>query len=402
MDFCEGATNVEIDGEEISGTTVGASGSSRETSCGFGTYLPDVWYTVQGTGGVLWATACSTEFNFSISVLEGNCTDLRCIGTRSFETCTNVGFLSVLGETYFILIQTTEASLTGGFTLSVNASSAEALGNDLCSGAIPIDPTSNSTILGSTWGAITDSSIKDTCFTVLHWGDQWYKVTGSKNNSIISASLCSPETDFDTQLSIYTSLDDDGSCSNLECVTTNDDGCGSPASRATWRTEEDKVYLIRVHGYADGMGNFALTVLEQEISLQWCQDAHLIELSESVPSVVVEGSNLGGEIDGFAVESFCGIETIGPSKWFKIPGRGNDITVSTCSEFTDFDTIIEVYEGSCDLLSCNNWNDDGEIAIGGMLTCSYLSWNAVEGVDYYVKVSGYGGAEGNFELIASL
>ncbi|KAG7369078.1 hypothetical protein IV203_031821 [Nitzschia inconspicua] len=402
MDFCEGARNVEIDGEEISGTTVGASGSTRDTSCGFSTYLPDVWYTVQGTGDVLWATACSTEFNFSISVLEGNCTDLRCIGTRSFETCTNVGFLSVLGETYFILIQATEASLTGVFTLSVNASSAEALGNDLCSGAIPIDPSSNSIILGSTWGAITDSSIEDTCFTVPHWGDQWYMVTGSKNNSIISASLCSPETDFDTQLSIYTSLDDDGSCSNLECVTTNDDGCGSPASRATWRTEEDKVYLIRVHGYGDGMGNFALTVLEQEISLQWCQDANLIELSESVPSVVVEGSNLGGEIDGFAVESFCGIETIGPSKWFKIPGRGNDITVSTCSEFTDFDTIIEVYEGSCDLLSCNNWNDDGEIAIGGLLTCSYLSWTAVEGVDYYVKVSGFGGAEGNFELIASL
>jgi hypothetical protein len=80
------------------------------------------------------------------------------------------------------------------------------------------------------------------------------------------ASLCSPETDFDTQLSIYSAIKNDGSCSSLdslECVATNDEACGGSSSQVWWPTEQDVVYLIRVHGFANSFGNFSLTVRQQ-------------------------------------------------------------------------------------------------------------------------------------------
>jgi hypothetical protein len=159
-------------------------------------------------------------------------------------------FLSVSGERYHILIQ-----LSGNFSLSVNTSSIELPGNDRCSNAELVDQRRNTTIFGSTAVATYDI-FEDACWLTVS-RDLWYKVVG--NGSGMLASLCNPGTDFDSQLSIYSSLDEDGSCSSLECVITNDDACDGLASQVWWLTEQDKVYLIRVHAYNESsFGNFAL------------------------------------------------------------------------------------------------------------------------------------------------
>jgi hypothetical protein len=143
----------------------------------------------------------------------------------------------------------------------VNTSSVQGPENDLCSNAELIDPSRNTTIVGSIADAIQDV-YEDTCLGEISSSrDLWYQVVG--NGAGILASLCNPETDFDSQLSIYSSIDADESCSNLECVVTNDEACGGSASQVWWLSEQGRVYFIRVHGIGGSVGTFALNVREQ-------------------------------------------------------------------------------------------------------------------------------------------
>jgi hypothetical protein len=146
------------------------------------------------------------------------------------------------------------------FSISVNTSSAEGPDDDICSNAKLIDPSRNTTIFGSTTDAIVDF-YQDSCSGLSTGRDVWYQVVG--NGEGMLASLCSPETDFDSQLSVYSSIEADGFRSNLECVVSNDDSCGGSASQVWWLSENDRVYLIQVNGLAGSCGNFVLTVREQ-------------------------------------------------------------------------------------------------------------------------------------------
>jgi hypothetical protein len=110
----------------------------------------------------------------------------------------------------------------------VNTSSIEAPVNDLCSNAQVVVPGRNATIFGSTAGALYDS-YEDACSGLSDSRDRWYKVTG--NGARMLASVCNPETNFDSQPSIYSSIEADGSCSNMESVATNDEACGGSASQ---------------------------------------------------------------------------------------------------------------------------------------------------------------------------
>jgi hypothetical protein len=201
----------------------------------------------------------------SMFILQGNCTKLQCIASAFSITelsCATVRFQSVVGESYHILYQAKPELGNGKFSLSVNTISVETLGNDLCYHAEQIEPNPNTIIFGSTTVAIQEF-YDDACSGISSSRDLWYQVLGKGVGML--ASLCNPETDFMTRLSIYSSLRGDGSCSDLECVATKDVSCavGVAASQVWWLTEQNRVYLIRVHGFEDSAGNFALILREQ-------------------------------------------------------------------------------------------------------------------------------------------
>ena len=76
----------------------------------------------------------------------------------------------------------------------------------------------------------------------------------------LTADTCDNRTNFDTKISIFTGIN----CSNLTCVTGNDDGCGLQSS-ITWQTDIGKFYYILVHGWGtNSFGNYALTVSGSE------------------------------------------------------------------------------------------------------------------------------------------
>jgi hypothetical protein len=70
---------------------------------------------------------------------------------------------------------------------------------------------------------------------------------------------------------------------------------------------------------------------------------------------------------------------------------------------TSFDTFLEVFQGSCVILECVDFNDDDLLETNPSLSsCSTVSWIAEEDVNYFLRLTGYGGEEGAFEVMFSL
>ncbi|KAL3918215.1 MAG: hypothetical protein SGILL_004343 [Bacillariaceae sp.] len=401
-DFCQNAAGLELN-SEVNGTTVGANGGTPYNECSFGVNGPDIWYSFEGNGDVVLLSVCSDEFSWTVSVFNGNCGALECVGNFGYDLCASIRFRSVAGETYYILMQGTDESQAGSFQLSLTSTTDAAVEGDACNGAIFFDLESDEgPILGSTSEAIQDLTIEDTCFSITAAGDVWYKVIVPEGGVTVVADTCDPVTDFDSQLSVFSPLADDGSCFMLECVTTNDDGCSESGngSRVIWTAEAGKEYFIRVHGYDVSAGNFALAVQQQEGSSQkGCEAAEVIEVSPSEPFIVVGGSTIDGDFSVFPEASPCSLTHESTEAWYVVPGQLGEMSASTCSEGTNFDTILEVYRGSCDLLDCVGTNDDERNTDAG---CSTVTWQAVQGFDYYVRVSGFSNEQGLFDLSLSL
>ncbi len=51
------------------------------------------------------------------------------------------------------------------------------------------------------------------------------------------------------------------------------------------------------------------------------------------------------------------VPTPGHGLWYSVTGTGNTMTVSTCSDYTSFDTVIQVF-CDCESLECVAANDD--------------------------------------------
>jgi PKD repeat protein len=93
----------------------------------------------------------------------------------------------------------------------------------------------------------------------------------------------------------------------------------------------------------------------------------------------------------------------GNGVWYVFQGNGQDVTFSTCSAATTFDTELNVYSGTCGALTCLAFNDDDNgCSFSGLR--STVSFFATAGVTYYVRVSYWdssNSASGSFELSAT-
>jgi len=84
-------------------------------------------------------------------------------------------------------------------------------------------------------------------------------------------------------------------------------------------------------------------------------------------------------------------------------------TFNLCSEFTDYDTKIEIFTNDPDCatpVSTGNYNDDGPFGTctesPAPYTPSYLENISLTPGQYYVVVDGFGGATGNYEISVSV
>lgn len=91
--------------------------------------------------------------------------------------------------------------------------------------------------------------------------DAWYSYTAT-GTDVVTASTCFG-SNYNTMLTVYAGAPD---CSNLVCVTGNDDNCGAGSgtpSEVNWLTSPGTTYYIAVHGpngFANSTGNFQLNL----------------------------------------------------------------------------------------------------------------------------------------------
>jgi len=128
--------------------------------------------------------------------------------------------------------------------------------NDSCQNAITVAVPSDT--YGSTLLATPDTT--EVCAGYSQYANSvWYKVIGTGNT--ITATLCDPVTDYDTELLVWCN-----SCDYPICVTSNDDdpNCTNSTlqSTVTWCSEQGTEYLVLVGGFSTSSGSFMLHVYD--------------------------------------------------------------------------------------------------------------------------------------------
>lgn len=106
------------------------------------------------------------------------------------------------------------------------------------------------------------------------------------------------------------------------------------------------------------------------------------------------GCTMGATNDGFAS---CGSSAFSPDVWYvySAPFDGT-ATADTCGAGTNYDTVLSVLDGCGGAqLICDN---DG---CGFPSNSSRVTWEIVQGRPYLIRVAGWFGAVGNFELTVS-
>ncbi len=100
--------------------------------------------------------------------------------------------------------------------------------------------------------------------------------------------------------------------------------------------------------------------------------------------------------------TLCGEDVFFPNNgiWFTFEGTGGEITLSTDHAGTNYDTNLQLYSGDCDDLVCVTGNEDGNGDFVFGFT-SEITFTSETGAVYYLYLSGYGGEQGDFELLLS-
>ncbi len=115
-----------------------------------------------------------------------------------------------------------------------------------------------------------------------------------------------------------------------------------------------------------------------------------------IGNTTVAGTLVAATNDGSAN---CGNSTTSADVWYRyIAPATTTITATTCSSGTSFDTVLSVHTGVCPGTSATQitCNDDSTCSFSGLH--SLVTFSAVAGQEYLIRVSGYGSSVGTFDL----
>lgn len=371
-DNCSFATTINCP-QTITGTTVGAT-PDAVAACNFVTLstAPGLWYTFVGTGTANTLSLCGSGFDTEIGVFTGTCGALVCV-TANDDFCGVQSQVTLptttLGTTYYVLV-TGFGLASGAFTLARTC--VNPIPNDDCTGAVNIN--CGQTITGTTVGATTDAVAACAGVTLSGAPGLWYSFVGNGANNTLS--LCG--SGYDTEIGVFT-----GTCATLVCVTANDDFCGLQ-SQVTFATTLGTTYYILVTGFGTASGAFTLNRTSAGLPNDVCTGAININCGQTIT-----GSTVCGATPDAVGTCITALGTAN-GLWYTFVGDGSPVTLSLCG--SSYDTKIGIFRGTCAALVCVTGNDD----FCGLQSQVTFTPNAA--VTYYVLVTGFGTANGNFTL----
>jgi Secretion system C-terminal sorting domain len=369
-DVCTGAININC-GQTIVGNTSTATPDAVANCNGVNlSGAPGLWYTFVGNGANNTLSLCGSGYDTEIGVFSGTCGSLVCV-TANDDFCglqSQVTFATTANTRYYVLV-TGFSTASGAFTLTRTSDPAP---NDVCTGAFTIN--CGQTITGSTTCGATLDAVP-TCGTSLNTAPGlWYTFVGDGTANTLS--LCG--SGYDTKIGVFT-----GTCGALTCVTGNDDFCGT-RSQVTIPAFSGTTYYVLVTGFGTASGSFSLTRTCGAPINDFCSAAININCGQTIT-----GSTALCTSD--AVPTCTTSLNTAPGIWYQFVGDGSPVTMSLCG--SAYDTKIGIFTGTCGVLTCVIGNDD----FCGLQ--SQVTFNTNAAVTYYVLVTGFNTASGNFTLV---
>lgn len=250
--------------------------------------------------------------------------------------------------------------------------------NDLCADAILI--ACGDTLTGTNVAATGTGQPTSLCTTTPGNFGVWYRFIG--NGDRVTAATCLTSS-FDSKINVYS-----GSCGALVCVGGNDDGCGTRSS-VTFNSVVGTDYYILVTGFGSATSAFTIDVScvtpPPAPANDLCSAATVVSCGDTILASNINATNTDQPT------ATCGTSPGGPGVWFKFVGNGDVVTAATCAT-ASYDSKLNVYSGSCGTanLVCVGGNDDG------CGTRSSFTFQTLPGTDYYILVTGFGGATSAF------
>ncbi len=383
-----------------SGNTADCSDDADEVCGGASSSSADAMYYYQPAGNqVIDVTLCNSSFDTKLYIYENTVTpgaphacDEDSCPSSNRSILTNVALTG--GATYFIVIDG-EAGAEGLYEISISEvvdPNSPGPDNDDCADAAPVGDGSFS---GSTVDATNDGT--SSCGTSTTSPDVWYLYTAPVTGDA-TATTCNGVTDYDTVLSVFSA------CGGTQIVC-NDDTTGSPPacalgglnrkSTVTWSVTAGQTYLVRVTGFNGATGGYQLDI--SSVGAGPGNDA--CANATPVGDGSFTGETLTATDDG---TSSCGSSSASEDVWFiyTAPVTG-DATATTCNGVTDYDTVLAVLDtcGGTEII-CNDdtVGSPPACSLGGANRKSTVTWAVTSGQTYVIRVTGFSGLQGNFQL----
>ncbi len=374
-DTCATAITItECDGI-VAFSNVGAEseGTVEVTDCNFSSsqsIFNDMWYRVVAPcTGTIRVSSCGSAIDTKIAIYTScpstvnsalACNDDNgpaCAGLDS-----SVEFLGINGADYFIRVGSYNPATTGNISLRVSAIACPIPTNDICSEATAT-PVGLGTHNFSNINACAEGALG--CGSGL--ASVWYKFI-PETTCTYQISTCNLTT-LDTVVGVY------AECSSTTPISCVDDFCGLQ-TQLTFPATAGFDYWIRIHGFggATASGQFSLTGVAPANDL--CANAATASLGvNAFDNRCANGEAANGCGSGLASVFYS----------FTSPVTAT-LNVSTCG-LASFDTVLSVY-ASCAATTSLACNDDA------CAPASRLSFNAVAGATYIIRVHGFGGSQG--------
>ncbi|MBL9147138.1 MAG: hypothetical protein JNM94_00445 [Phycisphaerae bacterium] len=233
--------------------------------------------------------------------------------------------------------------------------------------------------------------------------DVWYQYKMPYTGALIVHTY---DSSFDTVLGVYSNIIA-GACGcpgvspNAVLLACDDDANSTLQSFVEVPAYEGQCMNIRVGGYKGIGGTDAgpgiLTVRPIKRGDR-CDLAHIVP---STQYIEIPGTNEGDTWIQADQSSCANGDTLDEWYRFSMPCDG-ELTISTCHPSTDFDTTISVFTNclpSGAEIACNDDFSDPDCALDGNFRRSRVSLIGSSSDTFYVRVSGFQGATGNFQLI---
>ncbi|MBK8096108.1 MAG: hypothetical protein IPK26_03325 [Planctomycetes bacterium] len=213
--------------------------------------------------------------------------------------------------------------------------------------------------------------------------DVWFLYVATCTGTL-TLDTCSATRTYDTTIEVFDGVAQP--CGNMTGGICNDDFCGLGSTVSIGVTAGNP-YYVRVGGFGSATGSFDLNIVCSGggggVPNEECTTAIPVNLGPNGPF-----SNVGASTSAPGWPCGAGAEDV----WFSYAATcSGPHTFDTCTN-TTYDSTLEVFDGTCAALVSLGCNDD----FCGLQSTLQVTLTA--GSTYFIRVGGFGGANGSFDL----